>query len=196
LSRRWIVAGSFVGWAAKDSHTECVGDEFGAHMLSNGPADDQTGISVHDGRARHRVFPGGVRGDIGDPYRFGSSTLNRRVTRSEPGSASRVAQGATVASTPVEALDAGRTQESGDPFKIHRHPRVQASVRRGPAVNRRCPGNQRESAYYASTVARSPGGVVRRVGTANRRSPIVTRSIPGKPPRHQSRRRRVHATSG
>lgn len=46
---------------------ERVGDEFGAHVLGDGPADDEPGIGVHDGRAINLAFRGGVLSDIRDP---------------------------------------------------------------------------------------------------------------------------------
>jgi hypothetical protein len=46
---------------------ERVGDEFGAHVIGNGPADDEPGVGVHDGRALYLAFCSGVLGDIGDP---------------------------------------------------------------------------------------------------------------------------------
>ena len=110
-----LVASSRVGLATNDSHTERVGDKFSAHMLSNRPADNQPGISVHDGRALHRAVPGGVLGDISDPSPVRLLDAEPALDEVRAGVSSRVAQGAAVASAPVEPLDTRVTHEPGRP---------------------------------------------------------------------------------
>ena len=52
--------------------------------------------------------------------RFGSSAVKSRLTRSALACGVGVADGAAVASPPVEALDPGLTHQPGDPLEVDR----------------------------------------------------------------------------
>lgn len=48
-------------------HLQGIGDQFGAHMISDGPAHDPPGEDIEDGAAVDLAFAGGVLGDVGTP---------------------------------------------------------------------------------------------------------------------------------
>jgi len=57
--------------------------------------------------------------------RFRASTVKRRLTRSELGSAAGVADGAAAASAPVQALGAGLAHQPGDPLAVDRQAKAE-----------------------------------------------------------------------
>jgi hypothetical protein len=107
---------------------ERVGDEFGAHVLGNGPADDEPGIGVQDGCAIYLAFRGGVLSDIGhpQPVRLGDGEVT--VDQVRAGLGVRVADGTAAASAPVEALDAGLAHQPCDPLEVHQQPESQCHL--------------------------------------------------------------------
>jgi hypothetical protein len=63
-----LTVGAFLcGSSADDGHAERVGDEFGAHVVGDGPADDHSGIGVEYRGAVDFPFFGVVFGDVGYP---------------------------------------------------------------------------------------------------------------------------------
>jgi hypothetical protein len=52
--------------AVRAGHAQGVGDEIGAHVVGQGPADDPTGGQVDDGGQVGPAFPGGDVGDVTD----------------------------------------------------------------------------------------------------------------------------------
>jgi len=85
---RLFIAGLFIGLAADNGHAQGVGDQFGAHVPGDRPADDKPGIGVHHRGAVQGTFPGGVLRDIGDPQPIRLVTVKLRLTRSALGAAS------------------------------------------------------------------------------------------------------------
>ena len=113
---RLFIAGLFIGLAANNGHAQGVGDQFGAHVPGNRPADDKPGIGVQHRGAVQGTFPGGVLGDIGNPQpiRLGDGEI--AVDQIRAGCCVWVADGTATASAPVEALDAGLTHQPGNPL--------------------------------------------------------------------------------
>ena len=119
---RMLIVGLFIGLAADDGHAQGIGNEFGAHVLGNRPANDQSGIDIHHRCAIQDAFHRGVLGDIRDPQLIWLGGGEVPVDQIRTGCCVRVTDRAAVASSPVEALDTGLAHQSGDPLEVHRQP--------------------------------------------------------------------------
>jgi hypothetical protein len=122
----------FIGLATDDGHAQRVGDQFGAHVLGNGPADDEPGVGVHHRGAVQDAFGGAVFGDIGNPQPVWLGDGEVAVDQIRAGCRVRVTDRAAATSTPVEALDAGLAHHSGDPFEVHRQPQPERQLGMDP----------------------------------------------------------------
>ena len=124
--------GVVAGFTSHDGHAESVGDEFGAHVTVNRPADDQAGVGVHDRGIVDLPFLGrSVMSVIHN--RSGPSTVKWRLTRSGAGSAAGSRTVVQDRLRRVEALDTGLAHEPGDafPFTGKPRPRVSSACTRG-----------------------------------------------------------------
>ena len=104
--------------SAQDGHTQSVGDQFGAHVVSDRPADDPAGERVEHGGAVHLALLGGVLGDVGDPEAVRLGHREVAFDQVRAGCGSRVADRTAAVSPPVEALNACLTHQPGDPFEV------------------------------------------------------------------------------
>ncbi|MDT7595130.1 MAG: hypothetical protein QOJ06_676 [Pseudonocardiales bacterium] len=132
VQSRLLVVGLFIGLATNDGHAQRIGDQFGAHVLGNRPADDQPGIGVHHCGAVQDAFGGAVFGDIGNPQPVWRGDGEVAVDQIGAGCRVRGADRAAATSTPVEALDAALAHHSGDPFEVHRQPQPERQLSMDP----------------------------------------------------------------
>jgi hypothetical protein len=99
---RLLVVGLFIGLATNDGHAQRIGDQFGAHVLGNGPADDEPGVGVHHCGTVQDAFGGAVFGDIGNPQPIWRGDGEVAVDQIGAGCRVRGADRAAATSTPVE----------------------------------------------------------------------------------------------
>ena len=109
------------GLSPENGHAEGVDDEFGAHVVVDGPADDVAGEHVDDCGAVDLPFSGEVFGDVGAPDVVRAVHREVAVDQVVVGVGVLVTDGATAVAAPVEALDASLAHESGDALVVDRH---------------------------------------------------------------------------
>jgi hypothetical protein len=120
MQDRARIVGALLRLSADDGHAQRVGDQFGAHVLGNGPSNNKPGIGVHHRRAVHLAFQRRVLGDIGDPQHVRGVDGELAVDQVGAGLGVRVPDRAAVASAPVEALDPSLAHQPSDPLEVHR----------------------------------------------------------------------------
>ncbi len=106
--------------SAEYGHAEGVDDEFGAHVVGDGPSDCFPGEYIDDCRAVDFPFSGGVFGDVGAPDLIRSVDGEVAVDQVGVGVGVLVPDGAAVVASPVEALDPGLAHQPSDAFVVHR----------------------------------------------------------------------------
>jgi hypothetical protein len=132
--------------SADECHAECIGNQFGADMVGDGPTDNHARVGVHDRGAIQLPFHGGVLGDVGEPKPircfYGELAPDQVVLGRRPGLAAPVA-------APVEALHAGGPHEPGHAFVVDLPAQTQRElgVHARPAVRFPGIGVDRDDAF-------------------------------------------------
>jgi hypothetical protein len=122
--------------AAPERHVEGVGDELGAAVIAEAPAQDPAAPGVEHERAVDPAFVGAVLGDVGDPELVRAVDCELVVDEIFGGCLGRVALGAASLASTGDALQACMSHEPLDALAAaaNTHADGELGVNSGAAV--------------------------------------------------------------
>jgi hypothetical protein len=107
------------GLALGDRHVQGVQDQFGAQVLSHGPADDPPGEGIEDHGEIEPALVGALLGDIGDPQPVRCWWGEVALDQVRCWGGLWVAAGQPAQPAPMAALEASSAHQSGHAFAAH-----------------------------------------------------------------------------